>query len=61
VKWPWQKDKNGKKAAAVKAEAELEATRKQRAEVDRKARELAALPPDEFMDRITRTFGRRAT
>jgi len=61
VKWPWQKDKNGKKAAAVKAEAEFEATKKQRAEVERRARELAALPADEFMDRITRTFGRRAT
>ena len=61
MKWPWQKDKNGKKAAAVKAEAELESTREEWDEVKRKARELAALPPDEFMDRITRTFGRRAT
>ena len=61
MKWPWRKHSNGKKAAAVRAEAELEATKRQRVEVERKARELAALPPDEFMDRITRTFGRRAT
>lgn len=61
MKWPWSSKGNGKKAAAEKAEAEYRATKKARAEVERKAKELAELPPDEFMDRITRSFGRRAT
>ena len=60
MKWPWSKE-NGKKAAAERAEAELEAAKRDRALVERKAKELAQLPADEFMDRITRSFGRRAT
>ena len=61
MKWPWRSKDNGKKAAALMAEAEYEAVKRRRSEVERKAKELAELPPDEFMDRITRTFGRRAT
>jgi len=52
VKWPWSKG-NGKRAKAVAAEAEYAVIRAQRAAVKRKAHELAELPADEFVARLT--------
>lgn len=55
MKWPWRKD-NETKAKALQAEAEFEATRRGRAEVRKKARELAELPADEFVARVARMY-----
>lgn len=60
MKWPWSKG-NGKAAKASAAEAEYEAIRRQRAEVRRKARELADLPTDEFAARVARAFRQHPT
>jgi hypothetical protein len=57
--WRFGRKGNGKAAAEVEAVKELRATKGQRSLVERRARELAELPADEFADEVTRMFRRR--
>lgn len=60
MRWPWKRrpKHNGHEAARAKAEAEgaLRATKSFTQHVARMAPDVAALPADEFADRVARAF-----
>lgn len=63
MRWPWKRQPkhNGHEAARAKAEAEgaLRATKSFTRHVERMASDIADLPADEFVDRVSKAFRRR--
>lgn len=60
MRWPWRKRRNGTDAARARSEAEakLRATRRATPHVERAADRLAAMPADEFAERLAAAFRR---
>lgn len=54
--WGWWRPSNGKAAKANAAEAQLRATRRQTAHVERMAEVLADLPAEELAERMRRAM-----
>lgn len=56
----WRHDRNGAGEIRDQAEAELRKVKRQTARYERLAEAMAALPPEDIVDRVARMFGRQA-
>jgi hypothetical protein len=60
MRWRWRRRApNGAAAIRAEKEAEQRATKRATPMVEKLADRVAALPPDEFADRVARAFRRR--